>query len=337
MLPGPNENRNGPAGRFPNTANTGDPYNVLSAYELRGTSGNRIWSINMLGDDSAHSGRPFFLGAPLPLAGELYCLIEIRDEIRLIVLDPDDGKLLWSQSLALAKPNRADPLLRRASGISPSFANGFLICPTGSGAVVAVDLMTRRLLWAYEYSSPLPARQMLAPNDTWADACAVVSGRSVVITPAESRQMHCLDLLDGTHQWSLDRGDLLFLAGVERGLAVAVGSRHLTAIELKTGKVAAGWPLQLPQRSLPSGRGYASGGKFNLPLNVNGKGEVVAIQIDPPAIKHRSQWSDGTVPGNLISHQRKVLSQSVDWLESFHLSQPLEPEAKGCVNPPLQP
>lgn len=317
---GANENRNGRAGRFPNTARTGDPYNALSAYELQSTSGNRIWSINMLGDDSNGSQRPFFLGAPLPLEGELYCLAETRDEIRLIVLDADDGTLLWSQPLALAKSQRTDPLLRWASGISPAFADGILICPTGAGAVVAVDQMTRRLLWAYEYPSPLPARQRLSPNDTWADACAVVSGQSVVITPPGSQQMHCLNLVDGTHQWSLDRGDLLFLACVDCDLAIVVGPRQLTAIELKTGKVAAGWPLPLPQGSLPSGRGYASDGKYYLPLNVNGKGEVVAIQFDPPAIVHRSKWSDGTVPGNLISHQGKVLSQSVDWLEAFHQS-----------------
>ncbi|QDU92398.1 outer membrane protein assembly factor BamB family protein [Lignipirellula cremea] len=319
MLPGPNEDRNGLAGR---------PYNALSAYKLQSTSGNQIWSINMLGDDPARSERPFFLGSPLPLDGELYCLVEVRDEIRLIVLNPDDGKLLWSQQLALADPKRFDPLLRRTSGISPSFADGILICPTGAGAMVAIDLSTRSLLWAYEYPATQVtqfARPTLDAGASWADSCAVISGRRVVITPAESRQMHCLDLANGSHQWSLDRGDLAFLACVDRGLAIAVGSRQLTAIELKTGKVAADWPLKLPLGSLPSGRGYCADGHYYLPLNVNGEGEVAAIQLDPPAIVHRSQFPSGTIPGNLIFHREQVLSQNVEWLESYYQSQPLQP------------
>ena len=135
--------------------------------------------------------------------------------------------------------------------------------------------------------------------------------------------MHCLDLMDGSPQWSLDRGDLAFLACVDRGVAVVVGNRQLTAVTLDTGKFAAGWPLKLPDNSLPSGRGYFDGGHYHLPLNVAGEGELAAIQLDPPAIVHRSQWLRGAIPGNLICHRGQVLSQNVDWLESFHQVEPL--------------
>ena len=149
-----------------NGMNTGSPYNVLSAYELRSRQGKRIWSVSAFGEDAAPSERPFFLGPPLPLDGQLYSLVEIRGEIRLVVLSPSNGKLLWSQSLALVQPERHDPLLHRTSGISPSFANGILICPTGVGAVVAVNLTTRSLLWAYEYpATPAAAGKFDATRD----------------------------------------------------------------------------------------------------------------------------------------------------------------------------
>ena len=100
----------------------------------------------------------------------------------------------------------------------------------------------------------------------------MISGRRVLITPAESLQMHCLDLLDGSHRWSLDRGNLAFLACVDRDVAIVVGDRQLTAIELTTGKVAAGWPLPLPEGSLPSGRGYYADGQYSLALECQWRG-----------------------------------------------------------------
>jgi outer membrane protein assembly factor BamB len=155
-------------------------------------------------------------------------IAEIADAVHLVALDPKSGELLWSQQLALISPDRRDSTIRRTSGISPSCAAGILICPTGMGAVVAVDLSARHLLWAYGYPATPPAGGMIDVGGTWADSCAVISDRHVLITPAEAAQMHCLDLLDGKYRWSLDRGNGAFLAGVDRGVAVVVGSSQLT-------------------------------------------------------------------------------------------------------------
>ncbi len=295
------------------------PYNVLSAYELLGRPGQRLWSVGGVGDAKPPLDQLVFLGPPLPLDGQLYVIAEIADAIHLVAFSPRSGKLLWSQQLALIPPDRLARPLHRIRGISPSFAAGILICPTGVGAMVAVDHSTRRLLWAHEYPAARAAGQFIDASGTWADSCAVVSGRRVLITPSESLQMHCLDLLDGSHRWSLDRGNVAFLACVDRGVALVVADRQLTAIELDTGRVAEGWPLQLPEGSLPSGRGYHADGQYYLPLNVSGQGELATIQLDPPAILHRAQWPGGAIPGNLICHQGQIVSQNVDWLESFPL------------------
>ena len=42
--------------------------------------------------------------------------------------------------------------LRRMAGISPSYADGVLVCPTADKAVVALDLATRCLRWGYAYT-----------------------------------------------------------------------------------------------------------------------------------------------------------------------------------------
>lgn len=303
------------------------PYNVLSAYELRSRQGQRIWSIGGVSDAKFPLDQLVFLGPPLPLDGKLYAIAEIVDAIHLVVFGTETGELLWSQQLALISSDRRDRPSHRISGISPSSAAGILICPTGVGAVVAVDLGTRDLLWAYEYPAARTSGPMIDASGTWADSCAVTSGRHVLITPSENLQMHCLDLLDGSHRWSLDRGNGAFLACVDRGVALVVGDRQLTAIELNTGSVAAGWPLPLPEGSLPSGRGYLADGQYYLPLNVGGEGEVATIQLDPPAILHRSGWPNGEIPGNLLSHRGRIVSQNVDWLESFPQREPPECDA----------
>ncbi|HAH46514.1 MAG TPA: hypothetical protein DCM07_16990, partial [Planctomycetaceae bacterium] len=41
----------------------------------------------------------YFLGAPLPLDGKLYCLAEEGREFRLLVLDAATGQTIWTQSL----------------------------------------------------------------------------------------------------------------------------------------------------------------------------------------------------------------------------------------------
>jgi outer membrane protein assembly factor BamB len=303
------------------------PYNVLSAYDLLSRQGQRLWSVGGAGDAKPPLDQLVFLGPPLPLDGQLYVIAEIVDAIHLVVFSPRSGELLWSQQLTLIPADRRDRPLHRFRGISPSFAAGILICPTGVGAMVAVEPSTRRLLWAHEYRAARPAGPMIDASGTWTDSCAVISGRRVLITPGESLQMHCLDLLDGSHRWSFDRGNVAFLACVDRDLALVVGDRQLTAIELNTGKIAAGWPLPLPEGALPSGRGYHADGRYYLPLNVSGQGEVATIQLDPPAILDRAQWPGGAIPGNLICHQGQILSQNIDWLESIPQQESPESDA----------
>ena len=61
----------------------------------------------------------------------------------------------WSQPLAeldveqmITSPGSRG---RRLAGLSPALADGVLVCPLGAGAVVAIDIATRTLLWAHRY------------------------------------------------------------------------------------------------------------------------------------------------------------------------------------------
>ena len=87
----------------------------------------------------------WYLGAPLPIGDQLFALVEERGEIRLEVLASADGSLRWSQPLAeldegIQIGNR-ESHLRRVGGLSPSFSDGVLVCPTGAGTATAFDLV----------------------------------------------------------------------------------------------------------------------------------------------------------------------------------------------------
>ena len=190
-------------------------YNRLAAYEIA-TEGKLKWELP--GDDKedkAALAGVFFLGA-LPLAEHLYVLAEIKGEIRLLALNARTGVQQWSQQLAVLEQSIVDDSARRTAGVSPSYADGVLVCPTAAGAVVAVDLTTRSLLWGYQYhATPAPNRTRMrgfaivtpaatADGDHWADASLTVADGHVLLAPRETieaadshAELHCLNLVDG--------------------------------------------------------------------------------------------------------------------------------------------
>ena len=190
-------------------ANWPKSHNKLVSLSLA-RQGALRWVIG--GEDGADEPRlanAFFLGVPLPIMGQLYVLAEISGEIRLVVLDARTGELQWQQQLAHVDTFTIQTdVPRRLAAASPSFADGILVCPTSAGAVVAIDISSRSLLWGFQYPVPIPARNIqrfplsrggirTQPEESWADATATISDGRVLLTPIESDEMHGLDLLTG--------------------------------------------------------------------------------------------------------------------------------------------
>lgn len=300
--------------------------NRLVALDLQ-AEGKMRWIVgDEDGTDEPALAGAFFLGPPLPLQGQLYALAEMAGELKLVVLNADTGRLEWSQQLA--QVDQAGIGLnptRRAAGASPSFSDGILVCPTSAGAVVAVDVATRALLWGYQYGPESPNRRvgmgvyplmLRRVGDRWTDATVTVSEGRVLLTPVESDQLHCLDLLTGKRLWEpKDRLDFLFVACVAQGRAVLVGRDKVQAIALEDGSVQ--WTKNIPQ-GIPSGRGMFSQGAYLLPTTAKHllkfdvqTGDIVAdIETDQPL-------------GNLIACNDQIVSQNVDWVSAYYQCEPL--------------
>ncbi|HEX3870133.1 MAG TPA: hypothetical protein VHV77_06845, partial [Pirellulales bacterium] len=213
----------GPHGRILNGAANTEAHDRLAAYSIA-SEGKLEWELSVSsGEENSPLAGAFFLGPPLPLSGRLYVLAEIKGEIRLLALRPKtDGEsraksveVEWSQQLAMVERNIAEDGPRRLAGAVPSFADGILVCPTSAGAVVAVDLTTRSLLWGYRYPRGIEvsARSRMAQSrmsdgasehDHWSDATVTIAGGRVLLTPVEAgsstvtSELHCLNLLDGS-------------------------------------------------------------------------------------------------------------------------------------------
>ena len=107
----------------------------------------------------------YFLGPPLPLNGKIYALIEIQGEIQLVCINPnktqksktapsEEGpELVWRQPLGSAQNKLAMDAQRRMQPCHLAYSDGLLICPTNAGAVIAVDVFTQSLAWAFSYKS----------------------------------------------------------------------------------------------------------------------------------------------------------------------------------------
>ncbi|MBI1903356.1 MAG: PQQ-binding-like beta-propeller repeat protein [Planctomycetia bacterium] len=309
--------------------------NRLVARDVK--EGKLRWQI---GGPEPHPDMPnqdlFFLGPPLCLEGTLYVEAEAGEEVRLMALDGRTGRLLWSQQLFQVDDAIGRDALRRLSGVSPSYANGLLVCPTSAGAVVTVDVAARTLRWGYSYernvgyikASDLWQWQASGQNPAafhrWIDATAIVADGRVIVTPVHSTQVHCLGLVDGERIWTADRENGLYVAGVHDGKVVIVETDKVRAIELATGRLAGAWSdgqVSLPAGAATSGRGAISRGKLLLPLST---AEIAVIDLDKGQLVDRARSHDRQVPGNLVCYQDSVLAQGADFLDCFYRLDKLE-------------
>ncbi len=315
-----------------------NPFNQQSTNKLAAIDLHRQGALNWKiggesGEDDPNLAGAFFLGPPLPLGGQLFVLAEFNGEVRLLCLSARTGMLEWKQSLAMMPEGRTITLdsTRRLAGAAPSFAEGVLVCPTSGEGIAAVDLATRTLRWGYQYPRldagnfrrfnngfQLPISDGTNKEQHWIDGTVTISGGTVLLTPVESMDLHCLDLLTGKLKWPpLPCAEMLFIGCVHDGKAILVGKRQVKAINLADGKEAWTSPVEL-NGDAPSGRGYYSDHYYYLPTSSS---QLFKIDLDKQTIAARV--TTGNPLGNLVCYKEELISQTADGISSFYLAEPL--------------
>jgi len=317
-----------------------DPYapktfNVLVSRELR-RQGYLQWTVGgETGGVEPKLAGAFFLGPPLPYMGRLYAMAEIKGDIKLVVLDAKTGQLLWQQQLAHVDLRTIlYASTRRLVGASPSIADGVVICPTSAGAVVAVDLTTRSLRWGHQYlqSTTTNGRRSLwqtriyasTPKEVgsyWADATATVHQGKVILTPYETDKIYCFDLFTGEKIWEQDRGERLYVAAALEDKVLVVGKQGVEGLSLANGRNV--WkPTNLPNASLPAGRGFLSGNNYYLPIRSATTSGLIRVNVETGRIEHKFEIDSPL--GNLVCFQDQIISQSPEAVAALYQFESLE-------------
>lgn len=278
-----------------------------------------------------------FLGPPLPHNGRLYVLYERNNTIKLGCFDPHklilqpaaNGKraerypeLLWVQNLGTPNTKLSQDSLRRIQPAYLTYSDGVIICPTNSGAVIAVDLNARSLKWAKPYNTTVVANPndnpnmgnpfggrgrrfpgdmggfQPLPNDRWRASAPIISGGKVVFTAHDADRIICYDLRTGDELWSAQREkNDLYVGGVINGKVLVVGKETVRAYTLsgENGKAVLAWQ-GLPIGE-PCGHGVATkDGLYFVPMTFDPdkKSEkapqVWAIDVDRGQVKSKTAF-----------------------------------------------
>ena len=140
----------------------------------------------------------------------------------------------------------------------------------------------------------------------------------MLLTPVDSDQLYCLDLLTGQELWSCDRSGMLYLGCVHAGRAVLVGPHDVTALRIADRKPA--WSpgsLAIPSDAQSRGRGLYAGHHYYLPTSA---GQLLAIDLDDGRLTATTKTDH--VLGNLVAVRNCLISQSPDSLEVFDAAEP---------------
>ncbi|MEX0717426.1 MAG: PQQ-binding-like beta-propeller repeat protein [Planctomycetaceae bacterium] len=310
------------------TIQSPSPFNRLTAFDV--STGRTNWKIGGAPTDDDGYVRPlagrFFLGPPLPLAGTLYVLAESAGAVRLLALDAVTGSLEWEQPIAEPDFDISSSPPRRMAGNAPSYADGVLVCPTGTGGLVALELDTRSLLWAYQVADgevapnqpfprprPRPAPVPVSTPQTWNEPVPLIADRRVLFVPPTGDALHCVGLLDGVPRWKHPRGDAVAIAGVSGGRVFLVGTNGVRAVRLEDGGSV--WEKPAPFSSgKPAGRGFLTDERLYVPLTTS---KIAVFDLATGRALPPLEFPADADPGNLLGTRGAIVTQSAAGIAVF--------------------
>lgn len=114
----------------------------------------RIRSSVAVGDrqDILSSANAFFCGLPTSVDRHVIGLVQVGELLRLYAADRNSGRVDWVLDIAEAARQSPSDTDWRAIDCRVTLVDGVLVCPTGAGLLVGVDLATRSVIWSRRYS-----------------------------------------------------------------------------------------------------------------------------------------------------------------------------------------
>lgn len=308
--------------------------NQLHAASLE-DEGFVLWIVGSQNDDNTtqltHTDLDgaFFLGPPLSHEGTLYCIVEIRGEVRLAALDPADGQVLWTQHLCNPSFRQADAT-RKDQAVSPTIADGLILCPTGAQGIAAVDLATRGLRWlvTYQLQGDTNANQGFGRalyvgggsqplDDKWNDNAMVADGGLIGFSPVEKDMVFVINAFSGEVVWKRPRSDARYIAGLRDGRIYLVCQNRVQCIDVENGSEV--WATAFPRSGQISGKALWQSDNLTLPLEGN---RLLRLDLETGDISDEMELE---LPvGNLFAHRGNLISATPTTISVFATRRQLE-------------
>jgi outer membrane protein assembly factor BamB len=296
--------------------------NRLVARNVR--TGEIAWSIDGADSGWSASGKKLvWLGAPQVVGNNLLLLADDDRRVVLVSLNAETGNLRWHQPLAMAGCDIASDYYRRVGGLTPVSAGGLVVCPTGTGSLVALDYESRQLLWAYTPGDSDESNQtdhetrmaQLHRRETsgtdWFDTRVFIIGDMVLGRPRGSDSLHCLDLASGKLNWKQPCDAYSYVAGIADGRVALVGKNAACAFDLQTGSSAWNQPLKVLHAT---GRGLICQGTLYIPKSAR---ELTAIRMSTGQVLPRHTLKGQQGLGNLVQSGDLMVWQNVRSIGAF--------------------
>lgn len=291
--------------------------NTLVALDLA-TEGKLLWQLGASETIPSPLSEAFFLGPPLPINGKLYVMAELAGEIVLVCLRPEDGTELWRQVLVSVEAGSitADPI-RRVAGAMPTHHQGMLICPTGAGATVAIDLADRTLRWGVRHPrNEQFVQNVFRPNrdesanhllQRWNQSLAVASDLNVILTPVESDRLIVADVVTGQLRFEPEqRIHELYVAGIRDDRYLVISTNRVSAHSIRDGSTV--WATStdtFKSGQQVCGRGVFGGDSYFVPTTSD---ELIELSLEDGSVVERRQVRFPL--GNLVAIDGELISQS---------------------------
>jgi outer membrane protein assembly factor BamB/TolA-binding protein len=355
-------------------------------------SGQRVDDENAITAAAQLAEGAYFLGPPVTVNGKLYALMEKDGAVKLACFDPTkeqpvvkanakpgrrpaaaarQPELVWVQNLGRVNTPIKQDSGRRFQGAFLASADGVMVCPTNSGAVVAVDLNARSLLWAHTYATPdamgMPGGQPFRPgmamtssikDQRWRASAPIITGGRVLVTAYDGDKLQCLDLRTGSLLWEeKKKANDLYVGGVIGDKVLVVGSNTVRAYKVVGDKREG--DRGSPERPTPAwendvkiatpvGHGVVGkDGKFYLPVigdpdkpNDPTPGVLAVTAADGKVSHTPYRRKDSAVVnagdprlalGNLVFHDGLMYSQSATEITWFQLNEVKQRETRAAL------
>lgn len=310
------------------------PPNCLSAYEIA-TAGKVRWRLDG-GATTGPTAGARFLGPPAVAENRLYVLAEIDQSIKLVELDAETGAVLWEQTLVRCERTVDD--YHGAVEVSPTIVGTDVFCPTGRGAVVAVDRISRTLSWVGYLQ--VDKDQMDVPRQNrwggmrvrhqsawagnwegWRTCRANVTGERLVVASPAAPVLQAFHAGTGATLWSRELKEGAYFVGVFGDRLAVVESDSMSLWDAADGTPVE--TISLPEGESPAGEGLMFADSYLLPLS---SGRLAVLRDDGSlgllSLRGADPLSRPPRLGNLLYHQDAVVSCSNRTVESFPMADP---------------